>query len=206
MPEIPLLFATESDTMVRLAQAIGAEFLPLPSARDPDVFESWRASASQGTARERIVVAPWLDAVARAELMCIDATHWRQRFELPYLLWNFALGAASRRCADGGAIIAVTQTPPALDAAGWTPECAIADGVLALVRSVAAAEAARGVRANLVTTSFGLVEDERDAPTLPLVDFTGTLEGQVVGVIRTLLSPDAVGLNGRVLSTDGGRS
>jgi len=197
MPELPLLFATESDTTLRLAQAIGAEFLPIPSAQRPETFEAWRAEASQGAARERIVVAPWLEAATRAELMSIDATHWRQRFELPYLLWNFALGAASRRCADGGAIVAVAQMPPALDTAGWTPECAIADGVLALVRSVSAAEAARGVRANLVTTSFGLLEDKRGA---------GKIEGQVVGAIRTLLSPDAVGLNGRVLSTDGSRS
>ena len=73
-----------------------------------------------------------------------DGAAWAAQFEAPYLLWNFALGAAGRRCADGGAVVAVCQAPAALDAPGRTPELAIADGVLSLVRSVAAAEGPRG--------------------------------------------------------------
>ncbi len=204
--ERPLLFATECESTLSLAKSLDAELSALPRLEDPDIFEAWRSEASSGKPRERVVVALWLDDLARGELVSVDATAWRRRFELPYLLWNFALGAAGRRCVDGGALVALTQTPAALDAPGWAPEFAIADGVLSLVRSVAAAEGPRGVRANLVTTPIGLVEGEIVAPAPPLPGFPGTLEDQVTGAVRTFLSPDASGLTGRVLSADGGRS
>ena len=213
-----LLFATESEASRQLAKLIDADILPLPSIQAPETFEEWRADALLGPARARIVVASGFDdtpsrgedkpeaARTQGELISLDERGWRQRFELPYLLWSFALGAAGQRCADGGAVVAVIQTPAALDAPGWTPEFAIADGVFALVRSVAAAEGPRGVRANLVTTPIGLVEGDLVAPAPPLTGFPGTIEGHVAGAIRTFLSPDAIGLTGRVLSADGGRS
>lgn len=206
--ERPLLFASDCDSMRSLAKALDAELSVLPNIAAPETFEAWRAGVLSGAPRERIIVALWLDEPAQGELMSVDvdATAWRRRFELPYLLWNFALGAVGRRCADGGALVALVQTPAALDAPGWVPEFAIADGVLSLVRSVAAAEGARGVRANLVTTPIGLVEEVSVAPVPPLIGFPGTLEDQVAGALRTFLSPDASGLTGRVLSADGGRS
>jgi NAD(P)-dependent dehydrogenase (short-subunit alcohol dehydrogenase family) len=221
-----LLFATESEATRQLATAIDADLFPLPSYQTPDTFEEWRADALLGPHHDRIVVASGFDdathstlppgtpppprtpasARVRGELISLDEKGWRQRFELPYLLWSFALGAAGQRCADGGAVVAVVQTPAALDAPGWTPEFAIADGVFALVRSVAAAEGPRGVRANLVTTPIGLVEGDLVAPAPPLPGFPGTIDGHVAGAIRTFLSSDAIGLTGRVLSADGGRS
>ena len=202
----PLLMATEADAPMRLAKALDADFSPLPAASEPESFEAWRREAMSGEPREAIVVAAWLDAPSQAELMDVDATAWRRRFELPYLLWNFALGAASRRVADGGAVVGVVQAPAALDAPGWTPELAIADGVFSLIRSLAAAEGPRDVRANLVNTPIGLVEGEVIAPAPPLEGFPGSIERHVAGAVRTLLSPDAVGLTGRVLAADGGRS
>lgn len=204
--ERPLFFATENDATLRVAKTLGAELAPLPSALDPDLFEPWRAEAMDGPPRDRIVVSVWLGDVPAAELLSVDEESWRRRFELPYLLWNFALGAAGRRCADGGAIVALAQAPAALDAPGLTPELAISDGVLSLVRSVAAAEGARGVRANLVTTPIGLVEGEIIAPAVPLEGFPRTLDRDVAGAVRSFLSPDAAGLTGRVLCADGGRS
>jgi NAD(P)-dependent dehydrogenase (short-subunit alcohol dehydrogenase family) len=202
----PLLMATEADATLHLAKALDADFSPLPAAGEPERFEAWRSEAMAGEPREAIVIAAWLDAPSEAELMDVDTTAWRRRFELPYLLWNFALGAAGRRVTDGGALVGVVQAPAALDAPGWTPELAIADGVFSLIRSLAAAEGPRGVRANLVNTPIGLVEGELIAPAPPLEGFPGTIERHVAGAVRTLLSPDAIGLTGRVLTADGGRS
>lgn len=202
----PLLFATETDATLQLAKAIDAEWVALPEADDPERFEAWRARAMQDAPRKRIVVSVWLTESDTRDLVELDLDAWRRRFEAPYLLWNFALGAASRRCADDGSIVAVAQAPAALDAPGRTPELAIADGVHALVRSVAAAQGGRGVRANLVTTPLGLVDGEVIAPAPPLDGFPGTIETHVAGAVRSLLSEDAAGLTGRVLAADGGRS
>jgi NAD(P)-dependent dehydrogenase (short-subunit alcohol dehydrogenase family) len=202
----PLVLANEAAAPLALAKAIDGDLEALPAVGETDRFEAWRAEAVGGPLREQVVVCVWPDPIANAPLLEVDADAWRQRFEAPYLLWNFALGAASRRCADGGAHVARVQAPAALDAPGRTPELAIADGVLSLVRSVAAAEGARGVRANLVTTPIGLVEGEIVAPAPPLPGFPGTLETHVAGAVRALLSNDSVGLTGRVLPADGGRS
>ncbi len=201
-----LLFATRADATLRLAKSLDAEFVALPPVDAPEEFEDWRTQAAAGEPRDRVVVAAWLVGAKRSDLLGLEPAEWRARFELPYLLWNFALGAASRRVAEGGSIVGVVQAPAVLDASGWTPELAISDGVLALIRSLAAAEGPRGVRSNLVTTPIGLVEGDLVAPTPPLTGFPGTIETHVAGAVRTFLSTDALGLTGRVLSTDGGRS
>ena len=202
----PLLFATETEATLQLSKALDAEFSALPEIHSPETFESWRATASAGEPRDQVIVSVWLDDPARDELMEVDSKSWRERFELPYLLWNFALGAASRRVADGGAVVGVVQAPAALDAPGRTPELAVSDGVFSLIRSVAAAEGPRRVRANLVTTPIGLVGSDVIAPPPPLPGFPGTIDVHVAGGVRTFLSADAIGLTGRVLSADGGRS
>lgn len=202
----PLLLASDGDETRALARSLGADFAPLPDVGAPSTFEAWRDDVLADAPRERIVVAHWRPATPPRDLIDVDADEWAGRFEAPYLLWNFALGAAGRRCADGGAVVAVCQAPAALDAPGRTPELAIADGVLALVRSVAAAEGPRGVRANLVTTPIGLTGPDPIAPAPPLDGFPGTIESHVAGAVRSFLSRDAAGLTGRVLSADGGRS
>ncbi len=202
-----LLLATETEATRRLADALGASLTPLPPTREPDAFEAWRADVIAGPPAERVVVSVWLDAPAAHPLVELDDPAWRHRFELPYLLWTVALGAAGGRGADGGSIVALVQAPSALDSAGLTPESAIADGVLALVRSVAAAEGRRGVRANLVTTPIGLVEQASCLPAPPLAaSFPGRIDREVAGSVHMLLSPEACGLTGRALHADGGRT
>jgi NAD(P)-dependent dehydrogenase (short-subunit alcohol dehydrogenase family) len=204
--ERPLLIATDAPSMHALARALDAELALLPSLDAPGTFEAWRDELSSGAQRERLVVSIWNDAPRQAPLLDLDESSWEARFERPYLLWNLALGAASRRCRDGGSIVGLVQTPAALDSPGWTPEMSIADGVVALVRSVAAAEGSRGIRANTVTTPVRLIEGDVIAPPPPLATFPGRLDDEVAGAVRLLLSPDARGLTGRVLSADCGRS
>ena len=95
-------------------EAIDGDLEALPAVGETDRFEAWRTEAAGGPKREHVVVCVWPDPVPNAPLLEVDADAWRQRFEAPYLLWNFALGAASRRCGDGGAIVAVVQAPEPL--------------------------------------------------------------------------------------------
>lgn len=202
----PLLLATEADCTLRLAKALDADLSPLPRLDAEHTFEAWRDDILSGPTRSRVIACVWLSVAGPEELTRLDADQWRVRFERPYLLWNFVLGAAGRICRDDGAIVAVAQAPAALDAPGFTPELAISDGVLALVRSVAAAEGPRRVRANLVTTPIGLITGDLVAPAPPLDLFPGTIESHVAGAVRNFLSPDSIGLTGRALAADGGRS
>jgi NAD(P)-dependent dehydrogenase (short-subunit alcohol dehydrogenase family) len=204
--ERTLLLATNTASMQALARSLDAELEPLPAIDAPETFEAWRDEAVERPPRDRVVVSVWSDTHVSGALLGVDSKVWETRFERPYQLWNFALGAASRRCRDGGSIVGLVQAPAALDSPGWTPELGIGDGVSALVRSVAAAEGRRGVRANTVVTPLGLVSGEVIAPAPPLDAFPGRLENEVAGAIRLLLTPDAAGLTGRILSADGGRS
>lgn len=202
-----LLFAQDDVRARALAKALDAEIEAVPdSSSDPAVLEAWREGALAGAPRSKLVV--YLGAVTHEPrpLMELDESVWSARFERPYLAWNLALGAASKRVADSGALVAVVQTPSALDSAGWVPEASIADGVIALVRSIAAAEGGRGVRANLVTTPTGLVEPPVIAPQPPLACFPGGLDREVAGAVRLLLSTDAGGITGRSVPADGGRT
>jgi len=201
-----LLLGTDCPSMRSLARVLGADLLPLPSLESPDRFEAWRGEVGAGPPHERLIVSVWNDEPSRKPILDLEVEAWEGRLERPYLLWNLALGAAARRCRDGGSIAALVQTPAALDSAGWTPEMSIGDGVVALVRSLAASEGRRGVRANAVTTPLGLVGPDVIAPPPPLDRFPGRLQDEVAGAIRLLLSPDSLGLTGRVLPADCGRS
>lgn len=207
MPPDPILvLGTDCEAVHGLARCLQAEFAALPEISHPETFEDWRSLTAAGEKRARILIAPWNDSPERGDLMTLDSAGWRARFEMPYLRWNFALGAAAKRVADGGSVVALVQNAAAIDTPGWTPEFAVADGALSLVRSIAASEGPRGVRANLVSTPIGLVSEEVILPRPPLDLFPGELEEEVAGCIRLLLSQDAKGLTGRLLSADGGRS
>lgn len=201
-----ILLATETNAMRFLARCLEAELVPLPSIDAREDFEAWRDEAGTGASRTRVVVSVWNEAPNRRPLLDLDPEAWEARFERPYLLWNLALGAAALRCRDGGAIVGLVQVPAALDAPGWTPEMSIGNGVVALIRSLAASEGRRGIRANTVTTPLPLVGSNVIAPPPPLDRFPGRLDEEVAGAVRLLLSEEAKGLTGRVLSADCGRS
>lgn len=195
--------------MRALGESLGAEFEALPSPDridEPEALERWRAECVARGERDHVIVCVWNESAEPAPLVELEEALWERRFERPYLLWNVALGVAARRCRAAGAIAALVQTPAALDASGLCPEMSIGDGVVALVRSLAASEGARGVRANTVTTPLGLVGDQVIAPSPPLEIFPGRLEVEVAGALRLALSSEAAGMTGRVFGADGGRS
>jgi len=203
-----LVLANESELARVLARELAAQVDLLPSLRASD--EDWEAArerVARGPAASRIVVAIASDPAPGARPLVAQADdEWRARGERALFAWCMAAGAASARCADGGAIAFVIEAPAPLDAAGYAPESGLRDAVVALARSVAIAEGARGVRANAVATPARLTSQPLPALAPPLASFPGALAREVAGAVRMLLSSDAAGVTGRLVPADCGRS
>ena len=200
-----LLIANGCDATRTLARALEADVEGLPDLKDVVGLERWRERQAEATSYIRVAVAVWPESTEPRPLVAQVEDEWRARMETSWIAWNVALGGAARRVADGGAIVAILQAPAALDARGRVPETSIADGVIALARSLAVSEGTRRVRANVVATPIGVVPDSLTLPSPPLPSFPGALENEVAGAVRLLLSQDASGVTGRVLPADCGR-
>jgi NAD(P)-dependent dehydrogenase (short-subunit alcohol dehydrogenase family) len=212
-----LLIGSDAPEVAVIAAALPADLLPLPSELAEEgastgwpwaeELEAWRTAALPEPAVEAVVVAAWTTTPnAPALLAEVGLDAWVARGEAPLARWFAALGVASRRCADGGAVVAVIEQPAPLDCAGRAAEAGVADAVEAMVRSLARSEGGRGVRVNAVTTPIRLVTGPVADPPASLATFPGTIEGEVVGAVRMLLSGDAAGVTGTVVHADCGRS
>ena len=198
-----LLLGTDVPSVRELTSSLHAELVPVP---DVAQLEAWREEVAAGAPVDAVVVAIWPATVSPATLTSLTDDVWLARAEDPLLRWPVALGAAVARCADGGSVVAVVDRPAPLDAAGWAPESAVADAVEALVRSLARSEGASGVRVNAVTTPARVAPSAPVAPAPALPTFPGSLDHEVLGAVRLLLSPDGSGLTGTVVHADCGRS
>jgi NAD(P)-dependent dehydrogenase (short-subunit alcohol dehydrogenase family) len=209
-----LLIGSDGDDVQRLAAALDADLLALPGEATQvsaewawaDELERWRAGASAGPAADRIVVAPWPAQQVGGRSTELDLGGWELRTEQRLARWAVALGVAATRSADGGSIVAVAEGPTPLECSGWAPETAIAEGVRALVRSLAQSEGGRGVRVNTVSTPARFPFGDLVHPAPPMPTFPGTVERDVAGAVRLLLSPDACGVTGGLVHADAGRA
>ena len=197
-----------------LARALGREAtlrpppMPATSGWDPighDALAAWRAELDERPPDDAVVVCTWADVPPPADLVDVVPDAWRSQVEWPSALWFTTLVAAAGRCRDGGSVVAVVERPVTLDAPGRAPLVAVADGLLNLVRSLAAIEGARGVRVNAVTTEVHTVPDPLLGAVPPLATFPGRVEVEVAGAVRLLLSDDAAGVTGTALAADCGR-
>ncbi len=210
-----LLLGSSAPEVASLATALDATHvllaLPDPPPRTRGRMRPERVTISPefggGEAVRAVVVAMWTEAVAEpAGLATLSSEEWVARAEEPLARWFTALGVAARRCADGGAIVAVVERPAPLDCAGWAAEAGVADAVEAMVRSLARSEGGRGVRVNAVTTPTRLVPATVVDPAPSLPTFPGAVEDEVAGAVRLLLADDAAGVTGTVVHADCGRS
>jgi NAD(P)-dependent dehydrogenase (short-subunit alcohol dehydrogenase family) len=211
---IVLMIGTPTAEVRALAKVLDAEWLEVPALEvaDAAALEAFRhaqlAGASDQNRRRfaQLVVAVWRERAEPSPLVEIDQDEWEQRGEYPLLAWNVAMGVASQLVDDGGALVAVVEGPAPIDSPGWTPECAVAEAVIVLARSVAQSEGGRGVRANAVTTPLRLGGGVlAPAPALP-DRFPGTLQGDVAATVRMLLSDDARAITASVSHADCGRT
>ncbi len=202
-----LLFGHDGPFEHALARELSAELCPVATPWKDVELDTWGREQRGAPAVERIVVAPAAAAAPSATaLVDLDASAWHARAEQPFLIWSVLLGAAARRVAKGGAIVAVVEAPAPLDAAGFAPELGLARAVHAWVRSIASAEGKRGVRANTVVTPARLPSADVKGPAPPLPSFPGRVEHEVAGAVRSLLADDARGITGTRLVADGGRA
>jgi NAD(P)-dependent dehydrogenase (short-subunit alcohol dehydrogenase family) len=155
--------------------------------------------------RERVVVCTWTDAAPAAPLVELEPAGWRRQVEWPSALWYSTLVAVSARCADGGSVVVVADRPASLDVAGHGAAVTVAEGVANVVRSLAAREGGRGVRVNTVFSALHTPKSDLTGSPPPLPTFPGTVDREVAGAVRMLLSDDAAGITGTAISATGGR-
>jgi hypothetical protein len=207
-----LLIGTDVPEVRLLAGALEAELVTIPAIGTVDgawpaaVLDAWRDEVASGPPAERIAVAAWTAVQTPAPLVEADASAFAARCELPFAAWFAALGAAVRRAADGGSVVAIVERPPPLDSAGWAPESGVSDAVEAFVRSLARSEGPRDLRINAVTTPARLIHGAVPSPPPPLASFPGTVEREVAAAAQMLLGGGVLGVTGTVVHADGGRS
>jgi enoyl-[acyl-carrier-protein] reductase (NADH) len=214
-----LLLGTASPEIEVLVEALGADLIslpPMPSTEAGELskswswakeLEQWRERTLTGARYQKIVVAIWQQEQVGQVLVETELPQWTQRCEVPIAWWAVALGCAQSLCSENGAVVVLIEMPSALDSENWTAEVAVAEAAVALTRSLARAEGARGIRFNAVTTPVRMTGNQiLVAPPPPLDTFPGRLDREVVGAVRLLLQDDACGLTGTVLHADGGRT
>ncbi len=201
-----LLIAADIPELRSLGEAWGADFVAVPDTVDPAELERWRAEVGDAEPVDRIAVAVWRAEHRPVPFCEMDAEEFTARAERTFAQWYAALGAAARRVADVGAIVAVAERPSPLDCAGWAPESGMADAVEAFVRSLARSEGPRGVRVNAVTTPARFVSGPVVSPSPPLPSFPGTIDSELAAAGAMLLGPGVVGVTGTVVHADAGRS
>jgi len=171
-----------------------------------DALQQWRETVAGGEQADRIVVMIWPDHGHKTPCSDTDFLAWSRRAEAPLAQWFAALGCAQQLCSDGGSVVALVERPAPLDSTGRAPEVAVAEGVVALVRSLAKSEGARGARFNAVTTPLRLSPEKLVNPAPALASYPGQLLREVIGSVRMMLGDDSCGVTGSVVHADCGRS
>ena len=197
-----------------LAGALGADVVQQCPAPPDDrgwgwdwdgVLGDWQRSLEATTPTREMVVCTWPAVMASLPLAELEPEAWRAQVEWPTALWFTTLVAAAGRCTDGGSLVVVVERPVTLDAPGHAALVAVSDGLVNLVRSLAAIEGARGVRVNAVATEVHTAPAAPTGAPPTLAGFPGRVADEVAGAVRLLLSPDAGGVTGTVLAADCGR-
>jgi NAD(P)-dependent dehydrogenase (short-subunit alcohol dehydrogenase family) len=213
-----LFFSRDHNAPQHLAAALGDTRrieVPVPSASDgdavgtwpwADALDAWRSDVhSRLQPATSAVVCTWGDPPTRRPFRTVDASGWA-RFEAEWAAWLVALQLSLESCADGGAVVLVTELPVALDAEGFAVEVALSQGLVSFARSLAAAEGRRGVRVNSVTTELWTAPKVLVGSQPFLAQFPGGAQAEVAGAVRMLLGADAAGVSGWTVPADCGRT
>lgn len=212
--EKTLLIGSNTEPVAALCDALKATMHLLPDLKDTenelwpwaDTLQQWRGTAVSSPRARRIVVMVWPDQGAMAHCSDTELGTWSRRAEAPLAQWFTALGCAQQLCRDGGSVVALVERPSPLDSSGRAPEVAVAEGVIALVRSLAKSEGNRGVRFNAVTTPLRLSPEKLVNPAPALATYPGLLLREALGAVRMMLGADSCGVTGSAVHADCGRS
>jgi NAD(P)-dependent dehydrogenase (short-subunit alcohol dehydrogenase family) len=205
---------TNSSDAAQLARSLGApDPITCPGAPAAEswtwdwsrALEAWMGEVGAIPETDQVVVCTWVDPVPDTALVDLDPVGWRRQVEWPTALWFTTLVAAAGRCRDGGSLVAVVDRPATLDAMGQSAAVTVAEGVVNVVRSLAAREGGRGMRVNAVLTSLHTDPVGLLGSPPPLATFPGRIDVEVAGAVRLLLGDDAAGITGTALAATAGR-
>jgi len=202
---------------IELAEVLGADLVVVPE--DPEVDDAdpwawpwaedltvWGQQVRSRTPRPRVVVCAWAPPPTRTPFAEQSVAQWAQGGEWEMALWFEAAVAGAQICADGGAVVVVTERPAALDSIGHGDRVMVAEGLVTLSRSLGICEGDRGVRVNALLTELTTVPDTLLGLPPLLSGFPGTVAGEIAGAVRMLSSSDAAGVTGTAVRADSGRS
>jgi NAD(P)-dependent dehydrogenase (short-subunit alcohol dehydrogenase family) len=197
-----------------LADALGADLVAPPPIPDSttwgwdfsDEIDAFARSLADGPPVSSVVVCTWSAHYRAQQLVDTTPVAWVDEVERPLALWFRVLTEVVDRIADGGALAVVVERPAPIDSNGHAGTSAVAEGLVALTRSLALIQGPRNVRANVVGTEISTAPELLLglAPALP--SFPGTPDLQVAGAVRMVLSLDAAGVTGTLVRADSGRS
>jgi NAD(P)-dependent dehydrogenase (short-subunit alcohol dehydrogenase family) len=205
---------TGSAEAVLLGRSLGAEAAltapgPPPAEKWSWDFaaaiDAWTLELGAAPTGDRVVVCTLSEPAPSVPLIELNPVQWRRQVEWPTALWFSTLVAAAGRCRDGGSLVVVVDRPASLDAVGHSAAVTVAEGVMNVVRSLAAREGGRGVRVNAVVTALHTDVDGLPGSPPPLATFPGRIDVEVAGAVRLLLSDDASGITGAALAATAGR-
>jgi NAD(P)-dependent dehydrogenase (short-subunit alcohol dehydrogenase family) len=203
--------SADADTLAAALGTAATATSPAPPAAatwDWDwegLLTAWRNEVAALPATEAVVVCTWPEPGPGVPLLELGPDHWRREVEWPTALWFTTLAVASGRCRDGGAVVVVVDRPAPLDALGRGAVVTVGDGVVNLVRSLAAAEGGRGVRVNAVLSARPVASPALTG-SAPLTTFPGRVDVEIAGAVRMLLSDDSAGITGTALVATGSRA
>jgi NAD(P)-dependent dehydrogenase (short-subunit alcohol dehydrogenase family) len=205
---------TGSADAVLLGRALGVGAgLTCPAAPPTDewpwgfagAIEEWTQEIEGAPTVDQVVVCTLPEPTPNVPLVDLNPVQWRRQVEWPTALWFATLVAAAGRCRDGGSLVVVVDRPATLDAEGHSAPVTVAEGVINVVRSLAAREGGRGVRINAVVSALHTDTDALLGSPPPLATFPGRIDVEVAGAVRLLISDDASGVTGAALAATAGR-
>lgn len=143
-------------TARRCAQLLGADLIELPELEfneewsEGTELEAWRAVHLDGQSYDTVVVVLEPGQRTGESIVATPLGVWVDACERPLAEWFVALSVASQRCSDGGRVVAFVTRPASKDAATWSLQACVADGVDVMARSFALLHEDRNVAVHVI--------------------------------------------------------
>lgn len=182
---------------------------PLGTTAD-EVSQALAAIGDDAGAVSAVVLLSAGPAGGGGDLARLSPEQWRQRVEHPLQQTMACFQGAYRSLrVEGGSLVLLVPTLALVGAAGFVPWATVAEGQRSLAKAAARAWGAEGITVNVVAVPGHLLSPpttggDRPGQPLPALDTSPQMDGQVAGVVASLLSPAWAGVTGATVAVDAG--